>query len=97
MSHDAEPLGKIDEIRLSRTTIRVPREKRDELARRLEAAGFTHAADDLRQRHAFTGRDKPYVFGVLNEWFDEVKEDSFGRELIELRHEIDADISQKKH
>jgi hypothetical protein len=32
-----EPLGKVNETRLSRTTVRVPREKRQELAQRLEA------------------------------------------------------------
>jgi hypothetical protein len=92
-----EPLGKVDEIRLSRKTVRVPREKRQELAQRLEAAGFTHAADNLRHRRAFSGPDKPQVFGVLNDWFDEVRKDAFGPELISLRHELDADISQKKH
>jgi len=35
-----EPLGKVDEIRLSRTTVRVPREKRQELAQRLEAGAM---------------------------------------------------------
>ena len=97
MTDDAEPLGKVDEIRLSRTTVCVPREKRQELAQRLEAAGFTHAADDLRHRRMFTGTDKPHVFGVLNDWLDEVKIDAFGPELTTLRHELDADISQKKH
>jgi hypothetical protein len=97
MADDAEPLGKVDEIRLSRTRVRVPREKRQELVRRLEVAGFSHAADDLRQRHALTGRDKPHVFAVLNDWLDEVKLDGFGEDLMELRHELDADISQRKH
>ena len=97
MSDDAEPLGKVDEIRLSRTVVRVPREKRQELAKRLEAAGFTHAADDLGHRRAFTETDKPHVFGVLNDWLDEVKIEAFGPELMSLWHELDADISQKKH
>jgi hypothetical protein len=51
----------------------------------------------LRHRRAFSGTDKPQVFGVLNDWFDEAKKDAFGPELISLRHELDADISQKKH
>jgi len=92
-----EPLGKADEIRLSRTTVAVPSEKRRELADRLEAAGFRHAADDLRSRRAFTETDKPHVFGVLNDWLDEVKIDAFGTELMDLRQELDADISRTKH
>jgi len=41
----------------------------------------------------------PYsrVFGVLNDWLDEVKIEAFGPELMSLRHELDADITQKKH
>jgi hypothetical protein len=58
---------------------------------------FTHAADNLRHRRAFSGTDKPQVFGVLNDWFDEAKKDAFGPELISLRNELDADISQKRH
>jgi hypothetical protein len=34
---------------------------------------------------------------VLNDWLDEVKIEAFGPELMSLRHELDADISQKKH
>jgi hypothetical protein len=97
MTDDTEPLGKVDEIHLSRTNVCVPREKRQELAKRLEAAGFTDAADDLRHRRRFAGADKQHVFGVLNDWLDEVKIDVFGPELMTLRHELDADISQKKH
>jgi hypothetical protein len=97
MTDNGEPLGEADEIRLSRTVVRVPWEKRKELGERLDAAGFAHAADDLRSRRAFTGTDKPHVFGVLNDWLDEVKIEAFGQELMDLRHELDADISQMKH
>jgi hypothetical protein len=41
--------------------------------------------------------DATDVFGVLNDWLDEVKIEAFGPELMSLRPELDADISQKKH
>jgi hypothetical protein len=97
MADDAAPLGEEDEIRLSRTSVRVSWPKREELAQRLESAGFADAADDLRSRRAFTETDKPHVLGVLNDWLDEIKIDAFGQELMDLRHELDADISQMKH
>jgi hypothetical protein len=36
------------------------------------------------------------VFGVLNAWLDEVKIAAFGEELMDLRHEVHHDISQKR-
>jgi hypothetical protein len=96
MRDESEPLGKADEIRLSRKAVPVPWEKRKELADRLAASGFAHAADDLRSRRAFTETDKPHVLGVLNAWFDEVKIDVFGRHLQELRLELDHDVSRSQ-
>ena len=89
-------LDEADEIRLSRTTVRVPSEKRRELADRLDCAGFSRAADDLRTRRAFEPADKVDVLGVLNTWLDQVKLPAFGEELMDLRHELDHDITQKR-
>jgi hypothetical protein len=96
MTDSPRPLDEADGIRLSRTEVRVPPDKRRELADRLDAAGFSRAADDLRSRRTFDAADKPDVFGVLDAWLDEVKIAAFGEELMDLRHELDHDISQKR-
>jgi hypothetical protein len=96
MNEEPEQLDEADEIRLSRTSVRVPSEKRRELADRLDAAGFSRAADDLRSRRAFEEADKSDVFGVLNAWLDEVKTPAFGEELMNLRYELDHDLTQKR-
>ena len=97
MASDADrPLDEFDEIRLSRTVVRVSSERRRELAERLDSAGFHRAADDLRSRRAFEATDKPDVLGVLNAWLDDVKITAYGEELMELRHELDHDITQRR-
>jgi hypothetical protein len=35
---------------------------------------------------------KAAVLGLLSSWLDEVNVDAFGRELIDLRHELDFDV-----
>jgi hypothetical protein len=95
MNDPPRELDEADEIRLSRTTVRVPSEKRRELADRLDSAGFSRAADDLRTRRAFEPADKADVLGVLNTWLDQVKLPAFSEELMDLRDELDHDITQK--
>jgi hypothetical protein len=90
------PLDEFDEIRLSRTVVRVSAEQRRELADRLDSAGFQRAADDLRSRRTFEAADKPDVLGVLNDWLDDVKIAAFGRELMDLLRELDHDITQRR-
>ena len=94
MPGETQPLGEPDEIRLSRRLVAVPPEKRRELADRLDKAGLIEAADALRSRRTFEAEDKPRVLLLLNEWLDQVKVDEFGTELMDLRHELDYDISQ---
>jgi hypothetical protein len=79
-------------IRLSRTVVHVPRAKYEELIERLMDAGVTAAAEELQTRQAFQAAQKPEAYGLLNTWLDEVKVDTFGQELMCLRHELDADI-----
>jgi hypothetical protein len=82
-----------NEIRLSRTTVSVPWEKRSELISRLEESGARDAAEDLRTRRAFAESRKPHVFAVLDAWLQEVGIDGFGEELMDVRHELDRDIN----
>jgi len=95
MSEPPRDPDEADEIHLSRASVRVSSEKRRELSDRLDAAGFSRAADDLRSRRAFEDEDKADVLGVLNAWLDQVKVATFGDELMELRHELDHDLTEK--
>jgi hypothetical protein len=90
---DEPPRSQLDLIRTSKRNVYVPYEQRQELIRRLEAAGHGNAARELQERRAFTAAQKPHVFGVLNDWLDEVKIDAFGDHLMELRYELDDDLT----
>lgn len=90
---EQEPLLESDTIRLSVATVQVPWPKRQELMRRLEAAGHGNAAEELRYRRAFTEAQKPRVYEVLNAWLQEVKVDEFGEELMDLRAKLQDDLN----
>ena len=77
-----------------RDDIRITSERKAELAERLEAAGYAEAANTLRAQNKFPEGSKPAVLGVLNDWLDEAKDPSLAEDLADLRHELDADISE---
>lgn len=94
----AQLLAAVDEmIRTGRRKdLCITSERKTELAERLEAAGHAEAASTLRDRNTFPDRSKPAVLGVLNEWLDEAKDPSLAEELADLRHELDAAISEDR-
>ncbi len=63
-----------------------------ELVRRLRAAGLEQVAASVDASNRFPDSSKAAVLGLQSSWFDEVNVDAFGRELIDLRHELDFDV-----
>lgn len=84
-----------DEIRAGRRAVAVPDQKRSELIRRLQAAGYQHSATDLEFRRAIPRTDTAYVLSVLEVWFAEVGADAFGPELMELREALSQVAGQR--
>lgn len=80
------------EIRTRRETVTVTDDQLDEFAGRLRAVGRVDIASELVKRHAVAAEHKPSVMRVLNDWFDEAKED-FPEEMRSLRYAIDADLT----
>ena len=80
------------EIRTSRETVSVTEEQFTEFAGRLRALGRIDIASELVKRHTLKAEHKASLMHVLNDWFDEAKED-FPEELRSLRYAIDADLT----
>ena len=79
-------------VATSRTQTWLVQEQFVELADRLRAARLEEVAVSLETSNRFPGGSEAEVLGVLSSWLDEVNVDAFGRELIDLRHELDFDL-----
>ena len=83
---------RMTEIRTSRETVSVTEEQFTEFAGRLRALGRIDIASELVKRHTVKTEHKASLMHVLNDWFDEAKED-FPEELRSLRYAIDGDLT----
>ena len=78
-----------------RATTTISDEAFHELVRRIRAAGRDDVADELIERHAFDASNKAFVFGVLDEWLDDVKFNVFQPMIGDLRYELDWDLGNR--
>lgn len=79
-------------VTTSRTQTWLVQEQFAELVSRLRAAGLKDVAANVEESNRFPDASKAAVLGLLSSWLDEVNVDAFGRELIDLRHELDFDV-----
>jgi hypothetical protein len=87
-----EAAAGMTQISTSRETVAVTEEQFTEFAGRLRAVGRIDIATELVKRHAVAAEHKTSLMQVLNDWFDEAKED-FPEQLRRLRYAIDADLT----
>lgn len=80
-------------IRLARRNVPLAWDQRQRLYGWLVDAGKAALVEEIRARNAFSEGVKPVVYEVLERKLNELKVESLGPELWDLRCEVESDLA----